>query len=500
MATSEPLGRPLRVLITNLTLASRSGTECYVRDLAGELLRRGHTPVVYSPQLGALAEELRAATVPVVDDLERLGAPPDLIHGHHVIPTLAALHAFPDSPGLFVCHDRLAWHDAPPLHPRLLRYLAVDDNCRDRLVLEAGVPEERVRTLLNWVDLTRFRPRGPLPERPRRALLFSNYTRADGLLPALQAACGEAGLSLDVLGGDVQRSSPEPERVLLDYDVVFAKGRSALEALAVGAAVVLCGVARLGPLVAPADFERLRRQNFGMRAIQWPAEAGIALDQLRRYDPQAAALVSARVRAEAALEPAVERLLALYAELLAEWGRGPRPAPEDERRATARAFQALDVLALRLGAQAERIESLGRELRRLVESNEPMPPLSEAEARLVSLEAKGLPQRLAPGASQAVEVRLDNRSERLLCSAPPWPVHIGARWWDAQGPEPLSDAGPRTPLLPPLEPQSEGRYFATVRAPHEPGAYRLRLTLVQEEQRWFDDLPGLCAEALVIVA
>ena len=32
----------LRVLITNIILASRTGTELYVRDLAVELLRRGH--------------------------------------------------------------------------------------------------------------------------------------------------------------------------------------------------------------------------------------------------------------------------------------------------------------------------------------------------------------------------------------------------------------------------------------------------------------------------
>ena len=64
-----PEGPGLRVLVTNRVLANRTGTELYVRDLALGLLRRGHHPVAYSPLLGKVAEELRAASVPVVDDL-----------------------------------------------------------------------------------------------------------------------------------------------------------------------------------------------------------------------------------------------------------------------------------------------------------------------------------------------------------------------------------------------------------------------------------------------
>src|SRR6267378_1694517 len=86
---------PLRVLITNVTLAHRTGTETYVRDLASGLLARGHQPIVYCPDLGTVAEELLAATVPVVNDLVRLTAPPDIIHGHQYAETLAALLRFP---------------------------------------------------------------------------------------------------------------------------------------------------------------------------------------------------------------------------------------------------------------------------------------------------------------------------------------------------------------------------------------------------------------------
>ena len=59
------------------------------------------------------------------------------------------------------------------MSPRIRRYVAVDEVCRERLVAEHAVAPDRVEVLLNFVDLARFRPRGPLPPRPRRALVFA---------------------------------------------------------------------------------------------------------------------------------------------------------------------------------------------------------------------------------------------------------------------------------------------------------------------------------------
>ncbi|MEP6733457.1 MAG: glycosyltransferase family 4 protein, partial [bacterium] len=164
----------LRVLITNHALASRTGTETYVRDLAAALLARGHTPIVYSPLLGELAREIRATTVAVTNDLSTIAEPPDIIHGHHSTVTLAALLAFPGVPAVGFCHSWVNWVEAPLRFPRVLRYVAVDQTCRDRLCLEHGIPPERVHVCLNSVDLGRFRAGPPRAERPRRALVFSN--------------------------------------------------------------------------------------------------------------------------------------------------------------------------------------------------------------------------------------------------------------------------------------------------------------------------------------
>lgn len=139
--------KSLTVLLTNLKLEARTGTELYVRDLALGLLAKGHRPVVYSPRLGSLAREIRAETIPVVDELSQLSVTPDIIHGHHANETLTALLHFPNVPAVFFCHDWYFGEDFPPPFPRILRYVAVDQSCFDKLVCECGVPEERVRIL-----------------------------------------------------------------------------------------------------------------------------------------------------------------------------------------------------------------------------------------------------------------------------------------------------------------------------------------------------------------
>jgi hypothetical protein len=95
------------------------------------LLRRGYPPIVYSPQLGPLARELRDATVPVIDNLDVLSTPPDLIHGQHHVETMAPLIRIPNTPAVFFCHGWLPWEETPPKHPRILRFVALDDTCRD---------------------------------------------------------------------------------------------------------------------------------------------------------------------------------------------------------------------------------------------------------------------------------------------------------------------------------------------------------------------------------
>src|SRR5437870_1377742 len=94
----------MRVLLTNNTLGARAGSELYLYDVALELLRRGHEPIAFSTVHGEVARQLRAATVPVIDNLADCTLRPDVIHGHHHYETLTASLCFPDVPVINFCH------------------------------------------------------------------------------------------------------------------------------------------------------------------------------------------------------------------------------------------------------------------------------------------------------------------------------------------------------------------------------------------------------------
>jgi glycosyltransferase involved in cell wall biosynthesis len=308
----------LKILITNNTLAGRAGSEMYVRDTAIELLKRGQTPIAYSTVLGEVALELRAANITVIDDLTNLSLVPDLIHGHQHMELMTALLYFPETPAIQFIHNATSWYEKPIHFPRILRYVAVDQACRD-LLLAHRVPEARIRVLLNFVDLARFRPRRqPLSLQPKRALLFSNYASEETHLPAVRQACAQAQIQLDVVGSQTKTTSSRPEEILGEYDLVFAKARSALEAMAVGAAVVLCDYEGSGPMVTTANFAALRPLNFGRRTLTGPLEPGALLKEINRYDPEESFSVSQIVRASAGHEPVIDELISLYLEVIAE--------------------------------------------------------------------------------------------------------------------------------------------------------------------------------------
>ena len=333
----------MRVLFTNLSLEGRGGSELYLRDVAQALAGRGFQPLAYSPQLGAVSDELRAAGIPVVDRLEHLAEAPDVIHGQHHLQTLAALHRFPDTPAIFVCHGWLPWQERPPRFPRILRYVAVDRLRRERLVSEEGIPPERVEVHRNFVDVDRFLPRPePLPPRPRRALVFSNQaTPGSGFVELVREACRREGVEVETAGQHAGRLD-RPEEVLPRFDLVFARGRSAMEAMATGAAVVLCDAEGAGPLVTHERAEELADLNFGIGALTRPHGLEGLRREIRRYDPQEASRVALWIREHAPLGRAVDRLAALYREVAAEWvARSPEDRRAGESSATSLYLQGL---------------------------------------------------------------------------------------------------------------------------------------------------------------
>jgi hypothetical protein len=476
---------PLSILLTNTTLASRTGTETALRDLAFGLTSAGHRPMVYSPQLGEIADEIRASGIRVFSHLPDAPHEPQIVHGNHHVETVEALLQFRNARGIFVCHDRRAHMSAPPRMGRILRYVAVDYHCLERLTEQYAIPVHLTRVIYNSVDTVRFVPRPPLPPLPRRAVVFSNYAAPGPYLDAVRAACARLDVPLDVVGSGAGNSSSVPEQVLGQYDLVFAKARCAIEAMAVGAAVVLADTSGLGPLVTSAEVAELRRWNFGARLLTGALDPDGIAREVQRYDADDAAAVSRYIRDRADVSSAVERYVRLYQELMDE----PLPA-------TVATSRELDEYLRHTATRMAQMELELADYRR----PQRMDVLSDAVCSQLRLAIRECPEFAPCGTIADVRVELENGSAGEIASSPPFPVQLSYRWFRDGVDEPVVAEGARTALQPAVPPGGTTAYWMKIAVPADPGRYRLRVTLVQEFVRWLDALPSFrSADATLVV-
>ncbi|MFZ2029122.1 MAG: glycosyltransferase [Vitreimonas sp.] len=312
----------MRVLITNLYLSNFSGSENVVELLADGLRRAGHEPVVLAPNLGPQATRMQASGHIVVDRVAAVPARPDVLHLQHTPVALAVLAAFPDTPAVFSCHSALFEVEAPRPHPQIREWIAVDDLCRQRC-LSRGAPNDRLTTILNAVDLERFALRSALPSRPRRALLMAkNFGHHD----VVRTACSEAGIDLDELGRASDRFSDRIELELPKYDLVFGTARMALEAAAVGCAVLVGDARGFAGLLTSDVLESWRSLNFGAGLLSRPMTLENVREAIARYDVGDANRVTSYLRSHASLDQCVANHLAVYQKAIA----GPSSATTSE--------------------------------------------------------------------------------------------------------------------------------------------------------------------------
>jgi hypothetical protein len=209
-------------------------------------------------------------------------------------------------------------------------YVAVDRNCRDRMVFEHGISEQSIHLLTNPVDLQRFARRSSLPPKPARALVFSNNADDTWIRP-IRAACQSRGIAREIAGGE--RPIERPEEVLPQYDLVFAKARCAIEALAAGCGVIVCDAQGLCGLVTTSSLEAMRQLNFGARTLRRAINAANIGEEIDRYDPADSAAVCTRIRQSADSDLLADQFIALYDELCAQ-----PPAEGDELLAVSRSL------------------------------------------------------------------------------------------------------------------------------------------------------------------
>lgn len=321
----------MRILITFIYLKGRTGGELYVYELAFQLLKLGHTPIIFTGKdTGPLFDEIKRRGIPITTDLETINSSPDIIMGNSHEELMLALLYFPNTPAVFVGHDRFAWYAVPPKSSRLFRYLTPSKNIADGFIHEHNIPENKSMIVPNSVDTQKFKSRPPLPDKPKRALVFSNSATPTGYPLIIRQVCAKYNMTLDLFGSGVGNQVNCPENLLPQYDLVFARGRCALEALAVGCAVILCDIEGLGQLVTINNVENLRYNNFGWRTLQNPITSENITTEILKYDASDAEKVSQYIRSVSSLEKMTHELVAIFDTVIKEHQISPVVSPQEE--------------------------------------------------------------------------------------------------------------------------------------------------------------------------
>jgi len=127
-----------------------------------------------------------------------------------------------------------------------------------------------------------------------------------------------------------------------------------------------------------------------------------------------------------------------------------------------------------------------------------MHPINFEAAKSLRLRTINVGKRCACRDVIEAIVEVSNDGPHVWSSGPPNPLVISYHWFDHKGETVVFD-GWRSEIQPVLQPFSTGQFRAHVVAPTTPGTYTLRITLVQEFVRWFDNPPLLCFEDVSIL-
>jgi hypothetical protein len=341
----------MNILITNFELSNRSGTTIFARDLSYYLSSRGHNVAIYSPRCGHFSEEIREAGIEVVERIENLKLKPDIIHGHHNFTLLTALRCLTKTPAVYVCHDFTAWQDEPIYHRNIVKYVAVDKLVQSRIHNALNIPNEKIQIVYNSFSEKRFTQTKRLSKKPLSSLIYCKHPNIDKVIVPV---CTRLGIKVDIAGFGFKKIIAAPENLLYQYDIVFTSAMSAIEALASGAAVIICDGRGAFGMVSQSNYRYLQEYNFGLKTLQSDLTSHFIENNINKYNSEDAELVSKIVRQESQW---IDRVVAwedIYINSINEFQSA---SPIQEQSASKDFFAMYKINMLRAKSKISRIKS-----------------------------------------------------------------------------------------------------------------------------------------------
>ncbi len=316
----------MKILLATHALDHPGGSETYLLTVAFALERLGHEVTIDTLEPGAMSELADQSGLRVVISEHKLDDAYDAIIGQDGIMSYALAERFPSARHLFVAHSADYAVQYPPQLPGTVgAVVAFNERVAARLESLAHCPQ--LIRLRQPIDTWRFTLRPPLPERPQRLTVLSNYLYGERL-ETVRRAAGEMGMNFTLIGSsEGGKPTLSPEEGLRRSDVVFALGRSALEAMACGCAVYVLGHFASDGWVTQDSYPALERDGFASLATERAVDVETLCADLANYDPKMGAVNrSLVVRNHEAGKHAAELVSALRALIPEE------PASASERR------------------------------------------------------------------------------------------------------------------------------------------------------------------------
>jgi glycosyltransferase involved in cell wall biosynthesis len=272
----------MRFVLGNRLMVHVGGTEVHLVTLAEHLRRLGHEAVIYSPELGAYAEHARDRGLDVVASVGELPEECDVVLSQDAIVVYQLAERYPRALHAFrVCGDVFDFQLPPQLDGVIDVVIALSDRyARFAAATAVRAPIVRLRVP---VDVDLRTSVGTIRERPRRAVMLGNYPDR---YEVVRDVWGDQGVEVARVGmANGGSESYDVTTAVAGADIVVAKSRAALEAMACGRAVYVFDVFGGDGWVTPEIYPALESDNFAGMATGRVVDAGQLARDLADYDP-----------------------------------------------------------------------------------------------------------------------------------------------------------------------------------------------------------------------
>ena len=312
----------VRFVLGNRLMGFAGGTETHLVTVGHELLRLGHEVVIYSPEhVGPFADHARRRGIEVLGELRELPGECDVVFAQDGLVVYDLAERYQQALMVFrVCGDVFDFQ-SPPATEGVVDLAVVLSDRYARLAQACAVKAPLLRLRVP-VDIDRLVPVGAIRARPRRAVILGNYPDR---VQIVREAWGRYGVEVSQVGGAQQRY--DIAAALESADIVVAKARAALDAMACGRAVYVYDTFGGDGWVTPEMYAEMEADTFAGQATDRVVGVAELERDLADYHPgMGMANRDLVVQHHSARDHVIEFLAAVTA--LAAQGRPPMPLRE----------------------------------------------------------------------------------------------------------------------------------------------------------------------------